>query len=404
MPSTDIKLNGINNRTRPGSVPEGKAKNAVNTLFDKSGNIVMPRFGKTVLYAGDVTSLAECDTGTFFVENGDLKILNADGTASVLKSNVGIDRVSFTKPVGDEVFFSNATSSGRIKNGSVASPWGTPRPTRQPTCTPTSFGGMYAGDYRVAITWIAEDESGTGMGRRVTVPASGGIYLSDLPTPPAFVTAIGVYVSSVNGEEMWFYGDYPASTTAITLSRKICTIPLRTQFMYPPQPMGLVLLHFGRIHYPRGTRLYRTEPHKYGLQKANSYVQFDSEIQTVVSCPGVIYVGTLGMIYGLKNIDGDGPIRVEELQDAGSVKGTECYDPDGVSAYFVCNRGFIKATPEGLEELTYADCALPFFKTGATTVVEYNGSKYLVGTFQDGEQNPLADKEYLAAQLLRNSL
>jgi len=174
--------------------------------------------------------------------------------------------------------------------------------------------------------------------------------------------------------------------------------------MYPPQPNELVFSHYGRIYYPRGSRVYRTEPPRYGLQGAHNYWQFPADVTTLVSCPGVIYIGTAYMLYKVTNIDGDGAVQVEELQDCGCVCGTECYDPDGVSAYFMTDRGFMKATPEGVKELTYTDCAMPYFKHGSMTVTEQDGLKYLVGVFKDGTQNPLANREYSAAELLRHSL
>jgi hypothetical protein len=47
---------------------------------------------------------------------------------------------------------------------------------------------------------------------------------------------------------------------------------------------------------------------------------------------------------------------------------------------------------------------MPAFETGAMTVVEYDGTKYLIGAFQDGVQNPLANKQYNIDELARGSL
>jgi hypothetical protein len=66
--------------------------------------------------------------------------------------------------------------------------------------------------------------------------------------------------------------------------------------------------------------------------------------------------------------------------------------------------GFLKLTSEGVQELTSKDVAMPAFEKGTMTVVEYNGLKYLVGAFQDGEQNPLANKQMNVSELARGSL
>lgn len=410
MASVKLAFSGMNNRAGPESLPGGtkeeparKLRNAINVQFDNAGKLLMPRAGKTLRYAGTaVHSLYVSAVMTLFVEDGELKQLNADNTATTLKSGMGHARVSYTA-VGDTVYFANSITSGKVRNG-VASSWGTARPPRQPECIALASGEMLAGEYRVAITWIADEESGSGMGKRVTVGAGGGIRLTNFPVPPAEVTAIGVYVSSVNGKALYLYGEFPANSQEIYLERKLATIPLTTQFGFVPAPVGLVVAHYGRIYYSRGARLYATEQRRYGLQKANAYWLFDSDIQTVVSCPGILYIGTQCRIYKVMNIDGDGAPLLEVLQDCGTTRGSECYDPDGVSGYFMSDRGFIKATPEGLVELTHDQVAMPFFEVGAMTVIERDGLSYLVGAFQDGEQNNLANTAYNAGELARNSL
>jgi len=410
MASIDLITTGMNNKARAESVPEGKARNAVNVQFDDAGKTIIPRQGSTLQYSGsDIHSVLESEVATVFVEAGVLKRLDGINLATAYLPGVGKNHVSYAnKTIAGEVYFANDLVRGKFdKNG--AYPWSTPRPTHQPDCAAGSFGGMYAGDYRVAITWIGGEESGTGAGRRVTVPDGGGIRVYNLPVTPAGVTLVAVYVSSTNSKDMYLYGEYPANTAEVYINRltsagAIPTIALETQFCYPPTPIDLIVLHYGRIYYPRGGYLYWTIPGRYSLQRANSFWDFGKDIQTVVSCPGVLYIGTSETLYKVTNIDGEGGALVEELQDCGTTKGSECYDPDGVSAYFMSDRGFIKATPEGLTELSYTDVAIPHFDIGTMTVTEYDGLKYLIGTFQKGVQNPLANKDYNTAELARGSL
>ena len=408
-----LAFNGMNNRTRLESVPEGKAQNAVNVQFSNTGEILFPRAGKTLVYAGDTSSLYVGANITLFVEGGSLKKLNPDNTATVLKTGMGLSRVYYTNIAGT-VYFANALATGKVKNG-VASEWGTARPPRQPDCIATQSGGLLAGTYGVVITWIGSEESGTGRSTGVAVVDGGGITLTNFPTPPSYVTAVAVYVSSVNGDEFYLYGEYAPNTTVLSIGKAISVVPLQTQFAYPPLPQQKVIKHMGRIYYSRGSQVYFTEPHRYGLQRPNNFFTFDSEVKVIISAPPALYVNTATQLYRITNIDadtkptgldpGDGkPPKLDILQKGGAASGSECADPDGTTFYFMSDRGFMSVTSEGAQAITYADVAIPYFDTGASVVTETEGLKYLTFIGSDGTQNPLADPLYSAAELARGSL
>jgi hypothetical protein len=210
---------------------------------------------------------------------------------------------------------------------------------------------------------------------------------------------------------MYLYGEYEVNITEVHIERLTCdgvlpTVPLATQFCFAPAPIGIIAAHHGRIYYPRGNKLYFTEPQCYGLQKPGNYFPFDTEVQTLNSCQNVLYVGTknkFGKITNIDSSDGTPPI-FEPLLDCGTTMGSETRDPDEISSYVMSDIGFLKLTSEGVQELTSKDVAMPTFETGSMTVVEYDGTKYLIGAFQDGVQNPLANKSVNIAELSRGSL
>jgi hypothetical protein len=401
-----LTFSGMNNKATDTALPDGKARVAVNVLFDDANQVIMPRPGSTLRYAGDCQWLFECDFITLFVEGGSLKSLSSANVATTLTTGIGTSRVYYTL-VGDTVYWANETAKGKIRNG-VNSEWGTQRPPRQPDCIPIATGGLHAGDYRVALTWIADEESGTGMGKRVTVAAGGGIRVTNLPTPPSYVTKYAIWISSVNGKDMYLYGEYAVSVAEVYIGRLTAAgflpdIKITTQFGYNPLPQGLICAHYGRIYYTRGKRVYWTANRRYGLQFANSFWIFDSDVQTIVSVPNVLYIGTQAQLYKIVNIDGEGAPVIEELQHCGSVKGSETYAPDG-TAYFMTDRGMIRATPEGLTELTFKDNAIPLFGKGTMSVREFDGLSYLIFTGQDGVQNPLANNYVNISELARGCL
>jgi hypothetical protein len=410
--SFDIKLNGMNNRAKitalPGPTrenPFGKYRNAENVVFDNAGQLVFPCPGKTLVYAGNVSWVHEGKFVTVFLEDGILKRLNSDNTATTLKTGFGTALPAVTY-AGDVMYISNGTGRGKVDRNGNYYPWGTPRPPRNPDVTAVTYGGMYEGRYRVAITWIGAqgDESGCGNGKQVEVSEGGGIHLTNFPSPPSGVDKVAVHVTSVNGKDLYLYGEYDATLSDITLTRKDCTIPLMTQFSYVPMPEDIICFHYGRIYYPRGRYLYWTMTRRLGNQTVRSYWTFDSNVTLVVSVPGALYVGTEKRIWRVSNIDVDGAAAVMDIvKECGCDKATAVYD-DEKTAFFKTHRGYVRATSEGLFELTFDDVAMPIFERGSTTLIDHDGSRYLVGVFQNGTQNELADAAYSAAELARGSL
>jgi hypothetical protein len=377
-------FHGYQNRVSPESLPNAALSAAVNVQFDNANRLVMPRQGYAKVINGDCHSLFAGRNGVFYVDGVDLKEQSLGTLATI-----GNTPCYFTE-VLDVVYFANGTVQGKIKNGQIL-PWGIARPPRQPDCATTTFGGLFAGEYRVCVTWIGVDgeESGTGMGKRILVAEGGGIRAFNFPEAPDAVNHFAVYVSSVNSKDMYLVGEYPIGTTEVFIDATLRTVPLDTQFGYAPLPVGKITAHRGRIYYPRGNKLYWTSTRRYGLQFAKSFWQFDSDITVVFSENTVLYVGTRNRIYRVGNIDGEESPMLEVVKEYGAVADTECKDPiDGTYAY--TNRGFVKATQDGIIELHNDKTALPIYEHGTTTVVEQNGMKYLIGAFQGQTPNPLA--------------
>ena len=411
MPQSPVlKFNGMANTFELEALPPGKAANAVNVMFSDTGNVLFPRWGSTLLYEGDIHSVYDTDNGTFFVEDGDLKLFDKANPATpvIILASVGSDRMFYTRPIGFRTYFSNGTVTGKYTKGdSATTQWGIPVPAA-PTCTPTGTGGMLTGYYRVVITWISidGDESAAGPSTRVTVADGGGIQLTNLPSPPAFVDALAVYLSPVNDEKLYLYNEYVIETQTIDLVAGDYNILLETQFFDPPAPPSgaNIVSHYGRIYWWDGPRLCFTEPQRYGLTEPESYLTFDSTGRTIVSCPGVLYVGTDTMQYKMLDVDGETGIPIAEpLQDCGSCAHSEVYHQDGVAAYYMSDRGLLKVMPEGLSEVTYDTVAMPLFPSGDATILYKDGLEYLIFIGKDGIQNDLATDTYNAEEWVYGS-
>jgi hypothetical protein len=391
---------GLTNRYGNSEIPKNYARDAKDILIGNTGQLRFPRWGKLQVYAGNCHSIVETSIGTFFVEDGTLKKLNLDYSATTVKTGVGNSRMYYAGPLSTTLFFGNDSVTGTYVSGVGASEWGCARTPRQPDSEAITIGDLYAGDYRYAVTWIgSHDEGGTGNSATVTVPEGGSIVLSNFPAAPAYVTAFAVYVTPANGKDLYLYGEYPIATTTVTITRLtsdgvVPTIPLETQLAFPPTPKETMVSHQGRIYYAVDNQVYWTLPFRYGQQVTGSYWNFDSDVQYIASTPGALYVATLNGHYKITNIDAEDPVQVETQLDTGGVKGSVCYDRNGVYFYSMTGRGVIRGTPEKLEELTYEALAMPSYSSGYMATVEMDGLKQLLFVGAEAVRNPMEHADF----------
>jgi hypothetical protein len=399
MTDIQVRLVGLNNRASPESIPAGMARNAVDVQFDDAGKIRFPRQGRTAFYTGTGIHSVHDGEDLLFVEAGSLKKY-ATPTPIILATGLGTSRVFYTT-VGDTVYWANEVAQGCVRNGQPM-PWGIEVPAFQPTAEGISFGDMFAGGYQYSISWMrGREESGMGGDSLVTVPEGGGILLSNFPPAPTYATGLCIYLSSVNGTELFRYGTYPLGNSQIILTKKIGTTPQNTQYKYPPKPTKRIVAHAGRIYYKDGALVRYTDPHRYSLASNNNYWQFDdSEVKTIVSAPPNLYVNTAKRLYKVSNIDApnDEPAVQTVLQLGGAAEGSECLGPDGVTSYFMADNGFVAVQAEGIKLLSDANVAIPAYDTGNSTVTEIDGLAYLTFVGSDSSVNALANAAYIAAE------
>jgi hypothetical protein len=278
----------------------------------------------------------------------------------------------------------------------------------QPLATATPTGGMYAGEYRVAITWMVEisnghyEESGTGNSTRVTVIDGGGIRLSDFPLVPSYVDIVSVYVSSVNGQDLYLYDEYPASIDEVFIRYNVGTVKLDTQFGVKARPKLGLTLHYGRIYWIDGNFVYYTEAQHYGLQRAGSYFHYEAPVTNIMSVPGALYITTETGIYRINGIDSEQPTNTQ-VKTYGAPEGSYYQDYNDTFAYLVSHNGFCKVSAEGIVEIAQNDIAFPLFEKGVAAVVEHQGYQKLIAVMQEGTISTLQHPDYTTNEVARGN-
>lgn len=382
----------MDNRHNATGLPEGYLRNAVNVQFSFDGKAARVK-GATKRYSG---SGIHSYWNGYFIEGTSLKRLNSDYTATALGA-VGADRMGFAE-AGGRLFCGNGRGFEIV--GNTVQSLGVAWPEQQPNLKETATGGLFAGTYQVAITYLRNgEESGCGVASTIEVSKGSGITFT-MPTVPSEITDIAVWVSSVNGDELFLYGEYPAYTTNVYIENQLSSIRLETQFMYPPTLSAIVAAHYGRLYWAEGNLLKWTEPLKYGLTKAGNYAAFEGDISLIISLPGALYV-CADKTYQLGNIDGEGFMQRTEVLPYGAVPYALHYDDNNERAFLLSHKGVGMATPEGVQEMVQDVIAMPQYGSGALSVTQMDGEYHVIAVGQGGTVSPLMDREFRDSEITR---
>jgi hypothetical protein len=257
---------GVNNVLSETTLPKDYLRQATNVDLDNQGKPqrrrgYTARFGdpgKNQIWAGArFPYLLHANNGTLFA-------VDQNEVATSLTPVVQTDPLTFCE-INDNVFWSDGSTLGLITPTLDLFPAYTPNPTQQPAVAVLSSGGYPAGHYQVAMTYVDAlgRESGTDVARQGDVPEGGGLQLT-FPVVPADVVFKRVYVSTMDGEDLFLVRQFPAAVSSAVLGPLKRSSPLRTQFT-EPMMAGHILRYFNtRLYVAQHNRIFNSEPLRYG--------------------------------------------------------------------------------------------------------------------------------------------
>ncbi|MGH8471094.1 MAG: hypothetical protein ACREVJ_01205 [Gammaproteobacteria bacterium] len=411
MPNRPVEIGrfakGMTNLGMPSGLPEGACRNAVNADFYDDGRW-RRRGGRRLVYtSSDADSLWRGAGMTLYRDGTSLKelIRAADGTytSRTVQSGLAPRRALVYQEVAGEVYWTNGIATGRIRRG-VNGPWGVTPPVQQPALSVTSSGGLDAGLYLVAITYLdaSGQESGTGLAEQVSVPQGGGILASAIPSPPAG-HRIALYCSPSDGQVLYLFGEYPAAQKEVKIERFQGSIPLETQFGIPPPAGERLCAYNGRIYIAKGSVLHATCPLRYDLSMpAQDDIPFEHPIRVVTDVTDGLYVATDTLTYFVTGLDTDA-LSMREVLPYGAPAGEAVELPGTSARVWFSHRGLVQAGPQG-QIVTRMDGAVAvsrFAKCLAVLYRESAGIKQIVATLRSGEASDLAAQDYVDYELAR---
>lgn len=398
---------GISNVHADYDLPQGALRDAVNVDLTLAGH-ARRRKGKTIRYSGEVRSLWD-DGHTLYGVNANglsyfTRAVSGTLTATTIRSGLPITApvayLDYRSPLDrNRVYYSNGLVNGMLVNR-VNYPWGVERPNGQPLLAAAAAGGLDAGSYQVAATFVSifGEESGTGESARVDVAAGGGITLSAIPQPADnSVTQVRLYCSDANGEIPYLHTVMPVGTTGAVLARTLSPgHALQTQFMRPP-PAGSVLeLHNGRIYIGAGPVLFWTEALRPGGFKYTNSVVLPASITLLASTNAGLIVAS-DRTYMMPG----GDPRAMSLTDIfpyGAFRGTLVRDGRRERMYWLSTQGLIQATYDGqIRNLSEGRIVFRGGGKAAMLLREQNGIRQVIGSIEGGEPDPLVHDEFTQA-------
>lgn len=271
LPAFGPWTEGLDNRSPLTATPPNRLRAADNIDLDDAGLAHRRRgFVEVEALVGLHSIWAHPDYPDMLgVYDGDLIAFDASLTRTVRVATL----VNPTLPVdydlhAGRVAWTNGTDAGELDLDGDNRPWAVESPAGQPTLSASNVGGLTAGTYQVALTFLDGEgrESGSTLAELIDLTEGQGITLNAIPQPVhADVTHVRVYVTPTNGDIL-----YEALTFAVGITTAIVAAhtpgrPLSTQFLIPLPPGQIVRHRNGRRFSARGKTVWFSEAMHPGL-------------------------------------------------------------------------------------------------------------------------------------------
>src|SRR5574337_92546 len=334
-----------------------------------------------------------------------------DGATATDLGQAIVGPASF-ETLNGETYFSDGLSTGIIQaDGSIRS-WGLDSPP-VPDLTASASGGLFEGQYQVALTYLMQsgEESGAGLAAMVQVAAGGGIVVRLPAEVPDEAATVAVYVSEANGATLRLaMGAIAGQTTAV-----ICTgtrgRELKTQFLTKMPPGTIVRAAHGRIWSVLGDTVTASEPLRYGLTDAQAgWLRWPEPITLFEPVDTGFFIGSASRVAFLQGLNPNDLVTrdvasegaIAPLRVKASVLGLQA---SGDAVVWFTKRGWAYGLADG--SVAYpADkkLALPEYAEGTGILMEQDGLRQLLAVVRTAGSSSAAAGDSVTTQVIRNGI
>lgn len=412
---------GIDNLRPADALRPGAARELVNV--DLNAALQLQRRGgySNRWPATMAHSLASSSVGMLCVLDGVLARLDdAPGFTPIRAGLPGeLAPLSYAELNGD-VYWTNGHEFRCVRGHDLADTPGWMECEATPDVQLSTNGGLRAGEYLVAQTFVDASgrESGADNAVLVTVPEGGGLLVTAAGVSPEAVRA-RFYVSAANSEVFYFAREVALPHPAVLIGAGgERGKPIETLFHAPLPPGQLLAAHNARLWMAVGPLLYFGEAFRYGLAKHDAAYRFAGDIDLLQPCgtanAGGLYVAAGKRVFWMAGADPATMVRTAVhpfgVQPGsgrtvpGKWLGLEYEGP--VATWVSLSGAWMAGLPSGqVVSLTEGQMALPAGERAATLVRERHGLRQIVLALQGQiTGNTAAVSDAAAATVIRNGI
>lgn len=421
-PITVAGFTGIDNASPLEALRPGAAREMVNVDLDKQLKPQLRGGYALRLAATHAHSLASSSLGMLAVLDGTLSRFDATfAEVEAIRAGLTPEPLCYAELNGD-VYWTNGAHFRRVRGIDLADTPGWIDCAALPTLTiDATTGGLRAGDYQVAMTFLDADgrESGADGAVVVTVPQGGGI----LATPggaPAEAVKARFYTTGCNDDVFRFHREVllPHPPVLLGASGHGRGKPIETLFLMPLPAGHLLAAHNARLWMAVDHMLYWSEAYRYGLYEPDSGFNFVKPITLLQPCGDAaasgLFVAAGKRTYFLGGADPEKQQRNvcyphgAQLGSGRTVPGKLLgLDYAGPVATWVGSNGvWVAGLPTGqVVPLTEGQLVLPSAERAAVLVRERQGLRQIVMALQGQiTGNALAMSDDAVATVRRNNV
>lgn len=294
---------GINNVNAAERLQDNELREAVNVDVDDTGRLAS-RGGYTQVYSGtNIHSFWSDQNLSLFVEDGALKQLNSDFSATELRTGVARFKPMAYEEINGDVYYSDTYLTGVITSAGQAQPMSTPTPPTRPALVP-SVGILPAGQYGVTVTAVDATgrESGAPPMEYITLNGGQAITVSNLPSELAGAALINVYCTQVDGDVPYLMAQASVGTTSIDITTLRSGAACRTMNLIDMAPGHILAEHANRLYIAVDNFVFYSEPYMYGLRKITNFLAFPERVTMLAPAQDGMFISSdkLYHLFGTK--------------------------------------------------------------------------------------------------------
>lgn len=390
------KFYGLNNQQKPSEYGFKGAAEALNVDITDNFKLVR-RNGQAKLHSLSIEAAASTGEGEILYQsNGELFLMSSQSVEGVrVESGLTKTEQLNAYKINDDVIWSNGVETGVVKvRPQVNLSLGVPTPML-PAFKVQTGGNLPAGQYLATITAVRADgyESSANQAAQIQMEANGAIAFEAVSVEASNLealnqtVAIRLYLSHVDGKELYFAGEYPLTGGTYAGDTLDLIHPLRDQFCDAAPVFDDCVFYRGCMYYVVANVLYASLPYKFGtVDYAQDYVQFESAIKMIAAEENGIYIATENETSYLAGATIRDMTRIKVL-DYGAISGTvkriyaSTINPNqpGNVNLWATNRGLVAGFDGGqVVNLTDQVFAFPDALQGTAALREENGLRQLI--------------------------